>query len=48
MIPKLRSAAEAVHRGVKRVHICGWQGSSTLELQLTKGAKSVPGTIISA
>jgi len=48
MIPKLRSAADAVHRGVKRVHICGWQGSTTLEQQLTKGANAAPGTIISA
>lgn len=48
MIPKLRSAAEAVHRGVKRVHICGWQDSSTLELQLAKGADAAPGTVICA
>jgi acetylglutamate kinase len=44
MIPKLRSSAEAVRRGVKRVHICGWQGSSTLERQLSKG--NATGTII--
>ena len=44
MIPKLRSAAEAVHRGVKRVHICGWQDSSTLQQQLTKGVAT--GTVI--
>lgn len=44
MIPKLRSAAEAVHRGVKRVHICGWSDSSTLEKQLTKGVAT--GTVI--
>lgn len=44
MIPKLRSAAEAVHRGVKRVHICGWQGGSTIEQQLSKGETA--GTII--
>lgn len=30
MIPKLRSAADAVRRGVKRVHICGWYGNRTL------------------
>jgi acetylglutamate kinase len=48
MIPKLRSAAEAVHRGVKRVHICGWQGNTTLEQQLTKGANAAPGTVICA
>ena len=45
MIPKLRSAADAVHRGVKRVHICGWQNSSTLQEQLAKGGAT--GTIIS-
>jgi acetylglutamate kinase len=45
MIPKLRSAAEAVHRGVKKVHICGWQNSATLQNQLNKG--SAAGTIIS-
>ena len=44
MIPKLRSAAEAVRRGVKRVHICGWQGNSTIECQLTKDRGS--GTVI--
>jgi acetylglutamate kinase len=30
MIPKLRSAAEAVKAGVTRVHICGWHGTDTL------------------
>jgi acetylglutamate kinase len=44
MIPKLRSAAEAVHRGVKRVHICGWTGSRSLQQQLTKGEGT--GTVI--
>ena len=48
MIPKLRSAAEAVHRGVKRVHICGWRDSSTLEQQLAKSADAAPGTVICA
>jgi acetylglutamate kinase len=48
MMPKLRSAAEAVHRGVKRVHICGWRGSSTLEQQLTKSSDTAPGTVICA
>jgi acetylglutamate kinase len=46
MIPKLRSAAEAVRRGVKRVHICGWRGSSTLEQQLAKKTDAANGTII--
>jgi acetylglutamate kinase len=44
MIPKLRSAADAVHRGVKRVHICGWSDSATLQNQLTKGVAT--GTVI--
>ena len=46
MIPKLRSAAEAVHRGVRRVHICGWRGSATLEGQLSGSPDAVHGTII--
>jgi len=44
MIPKLRSAADAVHKGVKRVHICGWNGSGTLHSELTGGDSA--GTII--
>ena len=44
MIPKLRSAAEAVQRGVGRVHICGWKDSETLRNELTT-ANSV-GTVI--
>jgi acetylglutamate kinase len=44
MIPKLRSAADAVHKGVKRVHICGWNGSATLHNELTGGESA--GTVI--
>ncbi|MBN1128331.1 MAG: acetylglutamate kinase [Chitinispirillaceae bacterium] len=44
MIPKLRSAADAVHRGVKRVHICGWRDSATLQQQLLKDTAT--GTVI--
>lgn len=44
MIPKLRSAAEAVHRGVGRVHICGWNDKTTLMNELARGDSS--GTII--
>jgi acetylglutamate kinase len=44
MVPKLRSAAEAVHRGVKRVHICGWNDRTTLHNELTRGEAS--GTVI--
>jgi acetylglutamate kinase len=35
MIPKLRSAAQAVDRGVGRVHICGWAGAGTLAGELS-------------
>jgi len=45
MVPKLRSAADAVHRGVSRVHICGWNDSSTLVNELSRGDFS--GTVIS-
>ncbi len=44
MIPKLRSAAEAVHRGVSRVHICGWENSETLINELSTSTSS--GTVI--
>jgi acetylglutamate kinase len=30
MIPKLKGAAEAITKGVRRVHICGWNGEKTL------------------
>lgn len=38
MIPKMRSAADAINRGVARVHICGWRDSNTLieELDYSK------------
>jgi acetylglutamate kinase len=35
MIPKLRSAAQAVAAGVGRVHICGWTHSQSLETELS-------------
>jgi len=44
MIPKLRSAADAVNRGVGRVHICGWKDSSTLRNELTTATSE--GTVI--
>jgi len=44
MIPKLRGAAEAVNKGVGRVHICGWNGSDTLMNEMTEGKST--GTII--
>jgi acetylglutamate kinase len=44
MIPKLRSASEAVNRGVGRVHICGWKDSETLRNELTTSNSG--GTVI--
>ncbi len=44
MIPKMRSAADAIERGVSRVHICGWRGASTLVEELSK--ESSQGTTI--
>ena len=44
MVPKLRSAADAVHRGVGRVHICGWKDSETLRKELTSSDSE--GTVI--
>ncbi len=44
MVPKLRSAADAVRRGVGRVHICGWEGGGTLERQLSE--ETATGTVI--
>jgi acetylglutamate kinase len=44
MIPKVRGARESVENGVAQVHICGWNGKSTLEKELTMG--TVSGTII--
>ena len=34
MIPKLRGAAQAINRGIKRVHICGWNGEKTLSNEI--------------
>ncbi|MDG5815438.1 acetylglutamate kinase [Chitinispirillales bacterium ANBcel5] len=45
MIPKLRSAAESVHKGVKRIHICGWKDSQTLRNQINRVEST--GTVIS-
>lgn len=44
MIPKTRSAAEAVSRGVGRVHIAGWYGSKTLVSELS--VDTARGTVI--
>ena len=44
MLPKLRSAAQAVKSGVGSVHICGWHGQQTLTEELDLSIAS--GTII--
>ncbi|MFP4416848.1 MAG: acetylglutamate kinase [Chitinispirillaceae bacterium] len=44
MIPKIRSAAQAVSRGVGRVHIAGWHGSETLVSELS--VDTAHGTVI--
>ncbi len=44
MIPKLRSSADAIRKGVTRVHICGWHNSETLRNELTGGETA--GTVI--
>ena len=44
MIPKMRSAADCIRRGVKRVHICGWHGASTL-VDVMAGSKNSGTTI---
>jgi acetylglutamate kinase len=44
MIPKLRSAADAIKNGVGRVHICGWNGGNTLINELTEDKST--GTVI--
>ena len=36
MIPKLRGAAQAIKRGVSRVHICGWNGERTLAEEMSE------------
>ena len=38
MIPKLNGAAEAIAKGVKQVHICGWDGEKTLSREMSEAA----------
>jgi acetylglutamate kinase len=45
MIPKLRSSAEAVKKGVGRVHVCGWNGVESLKAELSSNPS---GTVIQA
>jgi len=35
MVPKVRSAREAIYRGVYKVHICSWYGPETLTNELS-------------
>lgn len=44
MIPKLRSAIDALGQGVGRVHIVGWQGEGTLIRELHENASR--GTVV--
>ncbi len=44
MVPKVRSATDAITRGVGRVHICCWQGRETVINELTVQASQ--GTVI--
>lgn len=38
MIPKLRGAADAIKKGVKRVHICGWNNEKTLIDEISRNS----------
>ena len=44
MMPKVRSAAEAVRAGVENIHICGWNGGSTIAQELN--SNTMTGTVI--
>jgi acetylglutamate kinase len=44
MVPKVRSAAEAVAAGVENIHICGWNGPSTIAHELY--SNTMTGTVI--
>jgi acetylglutamate kinase len=44
MVPKVRSAREAVYRGVYKIHICTWYGPETLTNELT--IETSQGTVI--
>ncbi len=44
MVPKARSAAEAVATGVENIHICGWNGPSTIAHELNPS--TMTGTVI--
>jgi acetylglutamate kinase len=44
MVPKVRSAAEAVAAGVENIHICGWNGPATIAQELY--SNTMTGTVI--
>lgn len=44
MVPKVRSAREAIYRGVYKVHICSWYGPETLTNELS--IETSQGTVI--
>jgi acetylglutamate kinase len=46
MIPKVRACAQAIQKGVDRVHIIDWQGPGTFVEHLSKGADT--GTVITS
>jgi acetylglutamate kinase len=44
MIPKLKSAADVISRGAKRVHICNWYGKKTVANELSQS--NATGTVL--
>lgn len=45
MIPKVQSALESIERGLKSIHIVGWEGAEAFKKQISGDANS--GTIVS-
>jgi len=45
MIPKVRGALESIERGLKSIHIVGWEGAETFKKQIAGTGNS--GTIVS-
>ncbi len=39
MIPKLRSASDAINRGIGQVHICGWRDDNTLVEEISENRR---------
>ncbi len=44
MVPKIRSAKDAVYRGVYKIHICTWYGPDTIQNELA--VETSQGTVI--